>query len=129
MQYIVHRRFKGDAICGAVNLPAMTQCENIEGIITLNGKPLCAAISENAHQYFARNDDGNGMMRGNLTQRIIKRLARRDDAYQDRWDKVWADKLCQKYKRKEHSDHWLWNHAFFKASIEDLQYIANLVGA
>ena len=129
MQYIVHRRFKGDAICGAVNLPAMTQCENIEGIITLNGKPLCAAISENAHQYFARNDDGNGMMRGNLTQRIIKRLARRDDAYQDRWDKVWADKLCQKYKRKEHSDHWLWNHAFFKASIEDLQYIADLVGA
>ena len=129
MQYIVHRRFKGDAICGAVNLPALTQCENIEGIITLNGKPLCAAISENAHQYFARNDDGNGMMRGNLTQRIIKRLARRDDAYQDRWDKVWADKLCQKYKRKEHSDHWLWNHAFFKASIEDLQYIANLVGA
>ncbi len=129
MKYIVHRRFKGNAICGTVNLPAMTKCENIEGVITLDGKPLCAAISENAHQYFACDDDGNGIIRGNLTQRIIKRLSHQDDAYQERWDKVVADERCQKYKRKEHADTWLWNHAFFKASIEDLQYIADLIGA
>lgn len=129
MQYIVHKRFKGHAICGDVNLPAMTICEKVEGMLMLNGKPVCAAISENAHQYFARDDDGNGIKRGNLTQRIIKLLSKKDGLYQKRWDKVWADPLCQKYKMKEFANHWLWNHAFYNAAIENLVYIANLIGA
>lgn len=129
MNYIVHRRFKGHAICGDVNLPAMTECEKFEGMLLLNGKPICAAISENAHQYFARNDDGNGIKRGHLTQRIINLLSKRDNSYQMRWDKIWADSRCQKYKRKEFPDHWIWNHAFYSADIDDLVYIANLIGA
>ena len=94
-----------------------------------DGKPICFTTSENAHQYFARNDDGQGVERGKLMQSIQRKLAKRDGAYQGRWDKVWEDKICAKYRRKEYDDFWLWNHEFFNAGIEDLKYIAKLVGA
>ena len=129
MKYIAHRRFKGKALCGDVNIPAMTELEEIDGVITLDGNSICYITSENAHQYFARNDDGNGMLRGKLTQAIQNTLGRRDKNYQARWDKVWDDDACQKYKREEYEDYWLWNHSWFNAPIEDLTHIANLIGA
>lgn len=128
MQYITHRRFKDRAICGEVNISALTACEVKGNTIYFKDKPICYITSENAHQYFARNDDKNGVERGKLTQAIQHKLAKRDGVYQERWDKIWEDKLCQKYKRKEHEDFWLWNHNFFNAEIEDLRYIAKLVG-
>ena len=52
--------------------------------------------------------------------RAIKNtLERRDSNYQNRWDKVWEDTLCQKYKKAGHEDYWLWNHDFYNADIED----------
>lgn len=98
------------------------------GALTIDGKPLCADRSQNAYDFFARNDDGNGLERGKLTQAIRKTLEKKDKDHQIRWDKVWADPLCQKYKRAEHADHWLWNHEFFNAEIPDLRHIAALVG-
>lgn len=129
MNYIAHRRFNGRAICGKVNIPAMTVCEEINGIITLNGNSLCWVISENAHQFFAVNNDGLGMERGSLTQRILKKLSLRDKEYDSRWDKVWGDKICLGYKRPEYEDHWIWSHAFYGADVETLKYIANLIKA
>lgn len=129
MKYIVHSRFKHKAICGEVNLPAMTECEASNGVICHNGRELCSAISRSAHQYFARNDDGQGMLRGKLTRAIRRMLENQDKHHQERWDKVWGDPVCQPYKRKEHTDHWLWNHDFYNAPIEDLRHIAQLVGA
>ena len=69
------------------------------------------------------------MQRGNLVRAIKNTLERRDANYQNRWNKVWEDALCQKYKKPEHEDYWLWNHDFYNADIEDLKYIANLIGA
>lgn len=127
--YITHRRFRQKALCGDVNIPSMTACEVKDGVIFCSARPICAVTSENAHQYFAINTDGNGMERGNLTQAIQKRLAKRDAQHQVRWDKVWEDPICQQYKRTDHVDFWLWNHDFFNAPIDDLLYIADLVGA
>lgn len=127
MKYVVHRRFKDNAICGSINLPAMTECECEDGLITYNNTAICYATSENAHQFFAVNDDGLGMERGKLTQAIQKMLSKRDNDYQKRWDKVWDDEVCRKYKRKEYKDYWLWNHDFYNADIKTLQYIAKLV--
>lgn len=129
MKYVVHRRFKDKAICGEVNLPAMTMCEETNGYIFYGDKLLCIATSENAHQFFARDDDDTGMLRGKLTQAIQKTLAKRDANYQNRWDKVWEDPTCQPYKRIEYADFWLWNHDFFNADIDTLRHIAKLVGA
>lgn len=128
MNYIVHRRFKGNTLCGEVNLPAMTECALLDNIIHYDNIPICYIKSENAHQYFAINEDGQGMKRGKLTQMIQKKLAKRDEGYQSRWDKIWEDGLCQKYKRVDHADYWLWNHEFFNAPIEDLLHIAGLIG-
>jgi len=121
--YIVHKIFNKRAICGAVNLAAGTACQEVGGVLYTNGKPLCMAASENAHQYFARNDDGQGLLRGQLTQSIQERMKNQNHA----WDFIVEDAVCLKYKRVEHADHWLWNHEFFGASIEDLQYISDLV--
>ena len=128
MKYIVHKRFKNKAICGDVNLPALTECESYDGFITYEGKTICCETSENAHQYFARNDDGMGMVRGYLTQSIQKALSKRDRDYQDRWNMVWDDNVCKKYKRTDYGDYWLWNHDFYNANIDNLRYIAQLVG-
>lgn len=129
MKYVVHKRFKGKAICGDMNIPATTALENVDGVITYGDKPLCFDTSENAHQFFSRDDDGNGMLRGRLTQAIQKQLAKRDGRYQEHWDKVWDDPVCQPYKRIDSDDYWLWNHEFFNAEIDVLRHIAKLVGA
>lgn len=128
MQYIAHTRFKGKAICGDVNIPVSAKCECIGDVIYYNGKQICAAKSENAHKYFAVNDDGNGMLRGRLTKDIISALSVRDEKHQDRWDKIWGDSVCSQFKRPEYDDYWLWNHDFYNGNILVLQYIAGLVG-
>lgn len=127
MKYILYKRFKDIAICGHVNIPAMTECEEHAGMIYYNNQPLCVISSENAHSHFAVNEDGMGLKRGALVQKITNILKNKDDNYQVRWDKVWEDELCQKYKRPEHPDHWLWNHEFYNANISDLEYILNLI--
>ena len=127
--YIANRRAKFDSISGYVNIPYGTQLEADDKYIYFSGMPICAVTSKNAHEYFSQNDDGNGVRRGNLVRAIKNTLERRDSNYQNRWDKVWEDTLCQKYKKPEHEDYWLWNHDFYNADIEDLKYIANLIGA
>ena len=116
------------------NLPRGTICDTNGEFITLNGQTLAAVTSENAHQYFARNDDGQGLKRGELTQEIQRLLSNRKDkvkgragTWQEAWNRIWADLSIRKYKRIEHADHWLFNHAFFNASIEDLEYILKIV--
>lgn len=120
---IVFQRFKGTCLCGTANIPAGTEAVRKNGIIWVDGYPICYETSENAHRHFARNDDGNGLERGRLTREIQKRLKNR----KEKWSKVWEDPLCQKYKRQDHPDHWLWNHDFYNAPIEDLQYILHLI--
>lgn len=129
MEYIAHRRFKDTAICGKVNIPAGTVCKTYDEFIVWGSKPICSVTSENAHQYFARNDDGNGMRRGKLIREIQSRLAKRDEHYQERWDRVWEDPMCQPYRREDYEDYWLWNHKFFNADIFTLEHIQKLVGA
>ena len=129
MKYICHQRFKTNAICGEVNIPALSELSTFKDVLFWKEKPICLLTSENAHQYFARNDDGQGLLRGKLTQAIQKELAKKDEHHQDRWNKIWADKRCSKFKRKEHEDFWLWNNSFFDAQIEELKYIVELIGA
>ena len=45
-----------------------------------------------------------------------------------RWEKVWADPVCGRYKRPDNEEHWLWNEAFYNAPVDDLRHIARLVG-
>lgn len=125
--YITTKRFKGQAITSEVNIPYGTEVQCVIGYIVHDNLPICADHSQNAYDYFARNDDGKGLERGKLIQEIKKVLSKKDDEYQARWDKVWENEVCQKYKRVEYSDYWLWNHEFYNAEIEDLRHIAGLL--
>lgn len=130
-KYIVTRRYKKLAQCGNVNISYGTECIVVNNHITCDKGIICFVGSQDAFGYFSQNDDGNGLERGRLTQAIIKRLERKENdlTYQDRWDKIWNDPLCQKYKNANFPDHWLWNYEFYNAPLYDLQYIAKLIGA
>ena len=151
MQYVVYRRFRARCLSGDVNLPYGTRCETQGEIICHNGRPLVVVTSENAHQFFARNDDGKGLERGKLIRDIMARLTKNGTKYFDTdkspfgggkiypeklaaynvrakerqaaWVRIWGDPKLDIYRMREHADHWLWNHAFFNAEISELQYI------
>lgn len=127
-KYIARKRARFKAICGQVNISYGTALVNQGGFLVWNDLPLCAITSKSAHDFFTQNDDGQGQVRGDLLNRIIPKLEKRDGGYQARWNKVWENPLCQKYKRPEHEDHWIWNHDFYNAPVEDLRYIAKLIG-
>lgn len=128
-EYVIHKRFKGRAICGEVNLPAKTPCYEENGFIYWQGNRLFAAVSENAHRFCARNDDGNGLRRGEMILRIQNLLARKDKNHQKRWNRIWTSPLCQPLKREDYGDYWLWGQAFYDAGIDTLESIWKLIGA
>lgn len=128
VRYIVKKRMREAGISGRVNLPYGTEVEAVDGLIIHQGAAVCAVTSRNAHLFFARDDDGQGRERGTLTLAITSKLEKRDKDHQDRWDRVWEDETAQKYRRQDHEDHFLWDHAFFEAPVEDLRHIADLIG-
>lgn len=123
MEYIIHTDFNAKAICGEVNLPKGTVCQERNGFIYYNGKALCVNRSENAFKHFARNDDGNGLKRGELIQTIKSTL--RDN--EELWDRVCNDEVCVQYDRNANGDTWLWSFDFYNADISTLEYILNLI--
>lgn len=127
MKYLVTRRFKTKAICGEVNLAYGTECFSQGNVIYRQDKqPLCLITSENAHMYFTVNDDGLAKERRQLIEDIAKLLSD-EKRMEKRWDVVWNDLTCRRYKRKEFADFWLWNHDFYGASLDDLQYIKKIL--
>lgn len=127
--YVVIDRLRKKVTCGEINLPYGTKCYTIyhgdEKAIMCDSGLVCYVSSKTAYKHFAQNDDGNGLERGRLTKSIIARLERK----KNEWDKIWKDSVCQKYKRSDYDDRWLWNYDFYNAPLFDLQYIAKLVGA
>lgn len=129
--YIVFKNFARKTMFGEnVSLPALTILYDNEHIIFKDLKPIMLDSCENCYNYMARNNDDKGLIRGELTQKIIRRLSKsrfeRQEDYNNQWDKIWSDTLCNNYKRADHEDYWLWNHAFYNAPIYDLEYIYNL---
>lgn len=127
MEYLTIKRFRRAGIGGHFNIPYGTKLEKIDGTLWLGVRAVCKSQSAAAHEYFARNDDGNGFERGKLSHAIIKTLGG-FGGDSDRWKKIFGDELAQKYRRPEHQDYWLWSDAFFNAPIDDLKYLAALVG-
>ncbi|MCD8286527.1 MAG: isoaspartyl peptidase, partial [Clostridia bacterium] len=118
MRYICRKRFKGKCLGGTVNIPYGATCEAIGNTIIWNNKPICLTTSENAYQHFARDDDGHGTERGKAIQTIMDYLK----AHKEGWTNVWNDLSLQRFKKPNLGDHWLWNHAFYNATMQDLAY-------
>lgn len=133
MEYIVVERFKRDNALGRFNLPRGTIVQEHDGWLYHNGRRICSDHSAIMREYFARNDDGNGMKRGELSHAIIKSLQiRRNETKEDwnrRWEPIWKDRICQKYRKDSGENNFLWSIEFFNAPLFDLEHIASLSGA
>ena len=129
MEYVAYKRARFNATCGPVNIP-FGSILRVEGdFLYWNDLPVCAVTSQNAYDFFARNDDGQGLERGALVNAIRLRLQKRDGEYQRRWNKVWGDSVSRRYRRKDQEDYWLWSFDFYNAPVEDLRHIAALIRA
>ena len=118
IRYIARQRARFKGLSGPVNIPWGAALENEGGFLMWRGEQLCAATSQNAFDFFSHDDDGQGRERGALVTAILAR-----------WDKVWGDALCQRYRRPEPEDHWIWSYDFYNAPTVDLWHIARLIGA
>lgn len=127
MKYITIKRFKRTGIGGHFNIPYGTEVNRQGEMLIFDGKEICVARSAAAHEYFARDDDDNGLERGKLSHAIINTLGGFSNNA-ELWEKIFENELAQKYRRTEHADYWLWNDDFFNAPLDDLQYLAALVG-
>lgn len=107
-QYLVTKRFKGRAVCGRLNLPFGTKCMEKKGWICCDEGIVCNTRSENAHDFFTWDGDGCGEKRRKLIDGISRNLdgsRQSKEAYDAKWEVVWNDDTCLKYKRKEYSDY------------------------
>lgn len=133
-RYIARKRAKFNTDNGPVNIPYGTTLKARDGFILANTAKeqlLCYTTSEAAFEYFSQDDDGKGRERGALVSAILVQLQPKNgrDDCQTRWRKVWGDPMCQRYRRPEHENHWIWSYDFYNAPVVDLWYIARLVGA
>ena len=127
MEYITVKRFKRRGIGGDFNIPYGTRLTERGGTLFFRGMPVCRDASAVMREHFARDDDGSGLLRGKLTRTITRTLAQNDEDHQRRWDRVWDDATCLKYKKAAQADYFLWDISFYNAPVEDLLYIAALV--
>lgn len=131
-QYVVTKRIKKKTLCGDLNLPFGTSCFAKDGVIYCDKGMICDVTSQDAYDFFTQNDDGFAELRRKLIDSIFDALNRSKqsiESYNEKWDKVWNDSTCLKYKREEYDDHWLWNYDFYNAEIDVLQHIVKLVDA
>lgn len=130
MEYIVKTRYKKIGMNGKTwNLPYGIVCNTTSNgqIITYNGIPVCKSHSQDAYDYFVRNDDHKGNKRADLIKDIKSILETHDDDYQTRWNRVWDAPELEKFKRPEHKDFWVWNYDFYNADIIDLEHIVKVI--
>lgn len=132
MIYITTKRFKRKGIDGNFNIPYGTSIESDNGYLWQNGKRICSEKSAVIREYFARNDDGLGLKRSEITKSIIEAMLIRSgetkEDWQKRWDVLWEDAICNKYRKDYSETTFLWGIEFFNAPLLDLYHIAALAG-
>ncbi len=65
-QYVARKRARFYSGGRQVNIPWGAVLDEQDGSLYWQGRPLCRISSQNAYDYFSRNDDGNGKLRGQL---------------------------------------------------------------
>lgn len=132
MTYITTKRFKRKGIDGDFNIPYGTTIESDNGYLWLDGKRICSEKSAVMREYFARDDDGLGQKRSKIVHSIIDAMLMQDgetkEDWQKRWDILWEDSVCNKYRKDYSETTFLWSIEFYNAPLLDLYHIAALAG-
>lgn len=74
MKYIVCKYFNKKGMDGDFSLKRGSTCNSIGSIIFHNNRPICFTTSQDAFDFFARNDDDNGKERFDLSHQIIDHI-------------------------------------------------------
>lgn len=126
MEYITHTKYKGKSITGEdVMLSRGKKLSRKGELLFFKDKPICIYRSEVARSHFAINDDGNGLIRGDLTHKIAYSANRVEvDGWLQRFNEKQKDILCSdkwsKFLNPEH-DVIIFADCFFDADIEELK--------
>jgi hypothetical protein len=130
MQYITHHRMKGIVATGErMNIPYGSTFETVgDFIATADAKAICYTTSELAYEFFARNDDGRGLERGQLTHAIAYKPRERYSAegrrqrFTDQEIEI-LETRWGKFLRSD-TDVIRFNHDFFNAEVDELAVMA-----
>lgn len=138
IDYIVHRDYTGATLSSKgedITLSRGTKMFLMEdtGYIFLEGfVPVCTQHSYVADQYFCRDDDNNGLMRGKLTWAIAfaNRQRIHSDGMVSRFSEEELEEICNNWKkfiREDCPDVILFNTDFFNADINELKQFAKSI--
>lgn len=138
IDYIVHRKYIGKILDGSnkdVTLNRGTKAFLVEenGFIFIeNAIPVCAQDSLIAHEYFCRNDDGKGLIRGKLTWAIAfaQRSRISKDGHANRFSDEELNEINTNWKHFTRSDTpevIIFNTDFFNADIDILKQFAKAI--
>lgn len=121
MEYITHLRFKGKDLTGkSVLITRGKKLIRINDYLYFEERPICVYRSECARKHFSINEDKNGMLRGDL----IEKIAYSNKAFNDNQaDLLWSDKW-NRFLNPEH-DVIIFADCFFEADISELQELYN----
>lgn len=121
MEYITHLRFKGKDLTGKPVL--ITRGKKLirkDNYLYFEDRPICVYRSDCARKHFSINEDKNGMLRGDLIEKIAYSNKKFED---NQANLLWSDKW-NKFLNLEH-DVIIFADCFFEADISELQELYN----
>ena len=156
MEYIVAKAYDRLGIDQRFNLTKGSSAIEENNIILYNGKKICYATSQDAHDFFARNDDGKGRDRFKLTHDIINGVIEMKTAYAEAVQqalnnferdengnyppeaiaaaeavednpKAFFDAIEQDEDLAKFIVNGYWSHAFFNGEIAELKRVKGLL--
>ena len=156
MEYIVGKAYKKLGIDQNFDLAKGASAFEERGIISYNGKKVCYATSQDAHDFFARNDDGKGRERFKLTHDIINAVIAMKQEYEEavkqalegferdeegnypaealeaaqaveNKPKAFFDAIAEDADLAKFIANGYWSNAFFNGDIAELKRVENLI--
>lgn len=115
MEYIAHERFKGIDLKG--NPVLITRGKKLtrkEDFLYFKDRPICVYRSECAKRHFSKDDDKQGMVRGDLIDKIAY-----SGLSDEQIDLLFSDKWNH-FLNLEHAV-VIFNDSFFEAEVSELQ--------
>ena len=131
--YICHRRYEEIAMDkNRIILCRGQRLHNYGGVLTYEGRPVCIYRSLNGKKYFAPNDDGEGLERGNLTFALAYAPRFRQsliNGAQQRFTDLELETLNTRWKQyvRQDVDFLLFTDEFFELPVGKLREIAKSV--
>lgn len=126
-EYVAIEDFCGNGIGGFFTIKKGDKCTATEKVIFYKKIPICLISSQIAFDFFSRNDDGEGVYRGEIIKQIKSNLSERNQKYQIRWNRIWREKWVRVYKKERPNNFWVWNFDFYNAEIDSLIRILRLI--